>query len=74
MKVPRGEFMTAVATSLHDQALMYGPTKLDEPEKMKILLAQARDTLKNVPENKAVKELTDKLDKAEKKTPKKGKA
>jgi hypothetical protein len=74
LKVPRAEFMTAAAESLHDQALLYGPTKLDEPEKMKMLLAEARDSLKNVPENKAVKELTGKLDKAEKATAKKGKA
>jgi len=62
-KVPRAGFVTAMAASLHDQAQLYGPMKLDEPDKMKMMCQQALDALKSVPETPRTKELSAKIDK-----------
>jgi hypothetical protein len=62
-RIPRADFMTWVASSLHDQAQIYAPLKLDEPDKMKMICQQALDVLKGLPESKQTKDLAAKIEK-----------
>jgi hypothetical protein len=55
VKVPRATFLTAMANSLYDQSQLYGPTKLDDPSKVKMFASMASDALKGVPESKQTK-------------------
>jgi len=64
VKVSRAAFLTAMATSLYDQSQLYGPTKLDDPSKVKMFASLASDALKGVPESKQTKELNEKIQKA----------
>lgn len=67
VKVPRATFQTAMANSLYAQAQLYGTTKLDDPNKLKMFAGLASDALKGVPETKQTKELSEKIQKAGKK-------
>ena len=60
-KVPRATFHLAMATALYEQGLLFGRQKLDQPEKMQILLTRAQDVAKALPESKQTKELTAKI-------------
>lgn len=64
VKIPRMDFLLTMAVSLHDQAMLFGPTKMDEPEKMKMMSAQALAALKGMPDSKPVKDLSTRIDKA----------
>jgi hypothetical protein len=66
VKVPRATFVMAMANSLFEQAALYGPLKLNIPDKAKIFLARADEALKALPESKEGKELAGRID-AEKK-------
>lgn len=55
--VARADFLLAMAEALHNQAQLFGPKKLDEPDKLRMLCEQALDTLKAVPETKRSKDL-----------------
>ncbi|HWQ57194.1 MAG TPA: hypothetical protein VN442_26140 [Bryobacteraceae bacterium] len=57
VKVPRGQFILAMADAMHDSAALYGRNKLDEPQKMMILCTRAEEALKSVPASKESKEL-----------------
>jgi hypothetical protein len=67
VQVPRAVFVTAMARSLYDQSQLYGRTKLDDPEKMKIFCGRAGEALKTIPETKQTKELNLKIQTALKK-------
>jgi hypothetical protein len=60
-KVSRATFHLAMATVLYEQGLLFGRQKLDQPEKMQILLTRAQDVTKALPESKMTKELTSKI-------------
>jgi hypothetical protein len=57
VKVPRAAFVAAMVSALYDEAQLYGPMKLDIPDKMNIFLAKANEALKSIPETKETKEL-----------------
>jgi hypothetical protein len=50
-----------MANALFDQGMLFSRAKLDQPEKMQILLTRAQDVLKTLPEDKACKELSAKI-------------
>lgn len=56
-KVPRAQFMLAMAQALNDSAQLYSRNKLDDPQKMEILATRAEEALKAVPDSKDRKEL-----------------
>lgn len=56
-KIPRAQFMMAMAGNLNESAQLYGRNKLDDPQKLDILAARAEDALKAVPDSKDKKEL-----------------
>jgi hypothetical protein len=60
-KVPRASFMTAMANVLYVESQLFGPRKLDDPEKLKIFTNLAAGALKDVPETKQTKELSAKI-------------
>lgn len=60
-KVARAAFTLAMAQSLYDLSQIYGPTKADEPEKMRIFCERADEAMKGVPESKESKELSAKI-------------
>jgi hypothetical protein len=66
-QVSRATFLAGIADSLYDQAQLYGPRKLDDPEKLKVFSNLAMSALKDVPETKQTKELSAKLQKGMKK-------
>jgi len=62
-KVARPVFMLAVAQTLFNESALYGPQKLDDPEKVTLFCQRAQDALKTVPESKESKDLGAKLQK-----------
>jgi hypothetical protein len=60
-QVPRAAFMTGMANTLYDEAQLFGPRKLDDPEKLKVFSNLASNALKDVPETKQTKELSAKI-------------
>jgi hypothetical protein len=67
VKVPRATFILAMATALYDQSQLYGPLKLDTPEKLKMFANYALDAAKSIPETKESKALIAKIQAALKK-------
>lgn len=65
-QVSRAAFLAGMADSLYEQAQLYTPRKLDDPEKLKVFSNLALDALKSSPEDKS-KELTEKIRKGMKK-------
>ncbi len=61
VRVPRATFLFAVAKALYDQSALFGGTKLDRPDRLKVLCTQALECLREVPEGKDTKQLTDKI-------------
>lgn len=59
--VPRDAFLLAMASSLSEQAELFGPKKLDQPNRIKMLSGEAMEALKLVPESKQTKELSTKI-------------
>jgi len=66
VKVPRSTFMQAMATALYDHAMLFDKKKMDEPNRMELMLTRASAALKGMPDNKSIKELSGKIDKAQK--------
>lgn len=54
-------FRLQMATLLHEQAQLFGPTKLDQPQRVKMLCDEAVEALKTVPASKQTKELMTKI-------------
>lgn len=66
-KVPRATFVYGVAKSFYDLSALYGPTRLDQPQRLRLLCQQALDALGTIPETKDTKALTAKIQAALKK-------
>ncbi|HEX8983913.1 MAG TPA: hypothetical protein VF767_00725 [Bryobacteraceae bacterium] len=64
VKVPRETFLLAMASALQEQSELYGHTKLDQPDRLKMFSANALDTLKQVPESEQTKKLNAKIQKS----------
>jgi hypothetical protein len=60
-KVPRATFLYALAKSLHDTSAVFGPTKLDRPDRLKVMLIEAVEVMKELPDSKDKKALNDKI-------------
>lgn len=63
IKVPRSAFMLAMAYALHEQAELFGPKKLDEPQMMQTFAEEASHAIQGLPESKEVKSLSEKIQK-----------
>jgi hypothetical protein len=55
VKVPRATYLLAVAKSLHEQAELFCPKKLDQPNRVKMLCNEAEEAVKSLPETKETK-------------------
>lgn len=64
VKVPRNDFRLFLGQMLQEQAELYGRTKLDEPERVKLFSQEAETAIKGLPESKEVKTLNEKIKKA----------
>ena len=63
VQVPREKFMLGMATALADEADVFGPKQLDEPQRLKMVCTEALDALKQVPDSKEAKEARVKIEK-----------
>jgi hypothetical protein len=61
-EVPRNTFMMGMAESLYKISDLFGPLKLDLPDRRAFFIRQAADAAKGVPETKESKELLKKID------------
>jgi len=66
VKVPRAVFLLAVAKALYEQADLYTPTKMDQPERLGMVCDQATRTLQALPPTKDTKDLLAKIAKLHK--------
>jgi hypothetical protein len=64
VSVPRAQFILAMANALYAQSQIFGPKKLDEPDKVRLFAETALDALKPVPQSKDVKTLNEKIQKS----------
>ena len=64
---PRAEFLFVVAKALYDQSALFGSTKLDQPNRLRLMCQEATDALQAVPETKETKALGAKIQAALKK-------
>lgn len=62
-EIPREVFMAEMANILHEDALMYGRTKLDDPKRMEYFANHAQDALKEAGDTKETKALGAKIQK-----------
>jgi hypothetical protein len=66
-QTPRETFLLAMADLLYEQSLLFGPTRLDQPNRLKMLCTEANQALAAVPPSKNTKELGTKIEKTLKK-------
>jgi hypothetical protein len=66
VKIPRATFLFAISRSLVDEADLYTPTKLDQPDRLNVLCEQATQALESVPASKETKDLATKIGKLRK--------
>lgn len=66
VKVPRATFLLGVSRSLVDEADLYTPTKLDQPDRMNVLCQEATEALESLPASKETKDLAAKIGKLRK--------
>jgi predicted amidohydrolase YtcJ len=68
LKLPRQEFLRAMARALYEDALLYVPSKMDHPQRMKLVCREAKEALDQVKQaNKEDVALRKKIDEAIKK-------
>jgi hypothetical protein len=67
VQVSRAAFLTGMAESLYQQAQLYDRRKLDDGEKLKVFSNLALSALKDVPETKQSKKLSETIQKGMKK-------
>jgi hypothetical protein len=67
-KVPRATFIHAMAAALFEESQLYGRSRMDNPEKMKIFCSRAQDALKLLPASKETDDLNKKIEAALKKS------
>jgi len=60
-QVPRATFLYAVAQALHTQSDLFSASKLDKPDRVRMLCEQAREALQAIPETKESKALDTKV-------------
>jgi hypothetical protein len=60
-EIPREQFLLATATSMVDQSRLYGPKKLDQPQRQTALVGLAEDVVRLVPASSGTKELQGKI-------------
>lgn len=61
--VPKATFLLAMAKELSELGELYGPAKMNEPDKLKAFNEQALETLKALPESAESKKLIEKIEK-----------
>jgi hypothetical protein len=66
-QTPRTIFLYAAAKRLYEQSDLFGTTKLDQPNRLKMMCQQALDALGTIPETKETKALATKIQAALKK-------
>ncbi|MCL4403106.1 MAG: hypothetical protein M1436_10680 [Acidobacteria bacterium] len=67
-EVAADTFKMAMADLLHEQAQLFGPAKLDQPNRVKLLCGEAMETLSSLPPNPKTKALSTKIQKTLKKS------
>jgi hypothetical protein len=60
-QVPRDAFRLEMAGLLNEQAQLFGPAKLDQPPRVKLLCGEAMEALESMPPSKSVKETMGKV-------------
>lgn len=63
VKVPRATFLLAIGKALIDEADLYTPRKLDQPERLKVVCEHAAEAVGAVPQSAQTKELLSKIEK-----------
>jgi hypothetical protein len=63
VKVPRATFLLAIGKALIDEADLYTPRKLDQPERLKVVCEHAGEAVGAVPQTAETKELLSKIQK-----------
>lgn len=66
VKVPRATFLLAMGKALLDQAELYTPRKLDQPERLKVLCEHSAEAINAAPPTKETKDLLAKIEKLRK--------
>lgn len=61
VKVPHDVFALAMVRNLHEQAKLFGRTKLDMPDRVELFCNQALEALKHVKESKETKDLAKRI-------------
>ncbi len=64
VQVPRATFLLAFAEAFYDLSTLFGPKKLDQPQRLGVLCKEALAALKEVPETKKSKDLKARIEKA----------
>ncbi len=70
LKVPRATFTQAVGKALFNAAELFGPKKLDEPDRARMFAENAKEALKGAPDSKEMKAINEKIEKILKDTKK----
>lgn len=70
VKVPRATFAQAMGRAFVNAAELFGPKKLDEPDRARFFAENAKEALKGAPDSKAMKTLNEKIEKILKDTKK----
>jgi hypothetical protein len=60
-KVPRATFVYGTAKALYDVSALYGPKRLDQPNRLQVVCQEAIEALQSIPETKETKALTAKI-------------
>jgi hypothetical protein len=60
-KVPGNTFVFALANGLYEVSEFFGPKKLDQPHRIKVLFQEASEALALIPANKETKDLSKKI-------------
>lgn len=63
-QLPREQFVLALVNTLHEISGLFGPKKMNEPDRLKMFYQEALAGLETLPPSKEKKDLTDKIQKA----------
>jgi len=63
VKVPRATFLLALGKALLDEADLYTPRKLDQPERLKVVCEHAAEAIAATPQTAETKDLLSKIEK-----------
>ena len=61
VRVPREEFLLALAKALQEQSELFVSSKMDQPTRQKLMCQQALEVLHSIPETKETKALITKI-------------